>query len=48
MLNCPECQKPMIWMNDTDDEDGQGNQYIVTDMYCSDCEIDVTKRQIVE
>lgn len=37
MFTCPQCDKPMIWGGDTDDEDADGISYIISNHSCNEC-----------
>ena len=37
-MNCWNCNTELIWGGDHDDEDGEGNQIIVTNLSCPECE----------
>ncbi len=36
-LDCPICGAPMIWGGDHDGEDDSGDQFIVSNLHCSEC-----------
>ena len=36
-LDCPICGAPMIWGGDHDGEDDSGDEFIVSNLHCSEC-----------
>ena len=37
MFTCPLCDKEMIWGGDSNDEDTDGVQYVISYHHCNDC-----------
>jgi hypothetical protein len=37
-MKCWHCNTELIWGGDHDDEDGEGNEMIVTNLSCPKCE----------